>query len=371
MAQRKRILLLIPHLGGGGAEQVIALLAARLSPVRYEVHVGVVTQADTGNLALPSSVVVHALGARRVRSAALSLLRLIRAVRPDAILSGMAHLNFLVLLLRPFIDKRIAVLARQNGTASATPALSSRPLLTRLGYRILYPRADRIVCQTEAMAADLVRLFRIPCNKLCVALNPVDVDTIRSRNSEGPLPWTGHGPHLLALGRLAPEKGFDILLLAIARAREQYPRLDLTIAGSGAEEAALRAFARALNLEDAVRFTGHINQPSRLFPAATLFVLSSRFEGLPNALLEAAAAGLPIVSTPASQGLVDLLRGRPGVWLTNDISPEALTAALLAALATLRPGQRFPHPFIEPFSLQHSIPLYEGLIDEVIKDRRP
>ena len=148
--------------------------------------------------------------------------------------------------------------------------------------------------------------------------------------------------------------------------RREFPQASLLIAGVGPEEAALKAECHALGLVEAVRFAGYIDRPWTLFPAATLFVLPSRHEGLPNALLEAAAAGLPIVALPASGGVVELLRDQPGVWLAPEISAEALAASLLAALHALRPGERFAHPFIEAFRIDRAIQAYERLIDRTL-----
>src|ERR1035438_8983 len=87
----------------------------------------------------------------------------------------------------------------------------------------------------------------------------------------------------------------------------------MTIAGAGPEEKSLRASCRALGIDAAVRFPGQVESPAAYFAGASLFVVSSRHEGLPNALLEAAAAGLPLAALPSSDGMVDLLRGKPGV----------------------------------------------------------
>jgi glycosyltransferase involved in cell wall biosynthesis len=172
------------------------------------------------------------------------------------------------------------------------------------------------------------------------------------------------------VGRLSREKGFDLLLEAMARVREQFPDADLLIAGAGPEEAALKAQCRKLGLEHAVRLAGHLQRPSIYFPGASAFVLASRHEGLPNALLEAAAAGLPIVASPASGGIVDLLRGQPGAWLAARIDAGALADSILAALRALQPAQRFSHPFIEEFRLDRAILAHRELIDSTLREAR-
>lgn len=361
MTSQATILLLIPHLGGGGAERVMALLSERLDPEKYRVHIGLVTATDTANIELPSTVTVHALGARRVRYSMIPILRLVWRVRPDAILSGMAHLNLAVLLLRPFFPKKTRVLVRQNGLPAAGDAgLFSSPL-----YRTLYRRADAIICQSGAMAGNLALAAR--CNRtLHVLPNPVDLSAIRSRAESRQNQWSGPGPHLLAIGRLAPEKGFDLLLRATALLRFEFPRADLTILGAGREEAALHALACKLALERSVRFAGHVLHPEAWFAGATLFVLSSTREGTPNALLEAAVEGMPIVATPALGGLRELLAGRPGVWMADHVSAVALKTALATALNALEPAQRFQHAWIEEFRTERAIPRFEALIDTVL-----
>lgn len=365
MTQRPRILLLIPHLGGGGAEQVTLLLAQNLSGKKYDLHLGLVTQKSPGVRTLPPSVAVHALGARRVRSGAFALLRLVWRLRPDLILSGMAHLNFLVLLLRPFFPQGTRVLIRQNSTVSSSLAAGNLPVWTPLMYRFLYHHADRVICQCPAMAKDLRNEIGISPRKLAVLPNPVDLQHLRApavtRNH-----WTGPGPHLLAVGRLSTQKGFDLLLQALAILKLRFPSADMTIAGTGPEESTLKASCRELGIDAAVRFPGHIESPAAYFAGASLFVISSRNEGLPNALLEAAAAGLPLAALPASDGIVDLLYGKPGVRVAREVSASALAESLVAALEMLRPGERFRHDWINEFRLDRAIPLYEELIDATL-----
>lgn len=353
---RVRILVLIPHLGGGGAEQVTALLARNLSREKYEVHLGIVTHPTVGGIVLPAWVTVHAMGSRRVRHGAFRLLRLVRQLKPHVILSGMAHLNFLVLLLRPFFPASTRVLVRQNGTVSAQLAHRELPRYARLLYRTLYRHADRVICQSRAMAEDLADALDLMPDKIAVLPNPVDLAAIRETirtGSQRHSRWSGPGPHLLAVGRLSHEKGFDLLLEALAQLRHFYSNADLLIAGAGAEQPALQAQCHALRLDGAVHFAGHLQNPYDCFRGATLFVLSSRHEGMPNALLEAAAAGLPIVALPSSGGVVDLLRDRPDAWLAPEISASALADTLLTALRVLHPERLQPPD--SPSAAAHSV----------------
>jgi glycosyltransferase involved in cell wall biosynthesis len=342
--RRTRILILIPRLHAGGAEQVMTLVARGLSKEKYDVHLALVMSADAGATAMPPSVTTHALGAKRARKGAIPLLRLVWRLRPAVILSGAPEISFLVLLLRQFFPPNTRILVRQNGTVSAALSMGGVARYTHLLYRLLYPRADRIICQSRAMAEDLVRELAIRSEKIVVLPNPVDFDGVRSAVTEASV-WSGPGPHLLAVGRLSWEKGFDMLLEAMAAVRERFPRADLIIAGAGREEMELKDLCGKLGLERTVRFVGRVDRPYVFFPGATLFVLSSRYEGMPNVLLEAAAAGLPLAATPASGGIVELLRGRPGTWLAKAISADALAEALMSALEFLHPGERFCHAF--------------------------
>jgi len=344
----------------------MAHLANGLSPDKYDLHLGIITDSDPGPFKLPPWVTVHCLATSRVRSSALRLLQLIRRLHPQLILSGMFHLNFLVLLLRPFLPRDTRVLIRQNGTVSAALAFGDLPACTGILYKLLYPQADRVICQAASMARDLANTLAIAENHLAVLPNPLDIEALRAESGPRRQPGTPTSPHLLAVGRLAPVKGFDLLLEALAIVKATYPGVRLSILGSGPQDAFLKAMCARLGLGRSVQFLGEVSQPAHFFAEASLFVLSSRHEGMPNALLEAAAAGLPLVALPASGGVVDLLRNQPGAWLAADVSSPALAESLLAALQVLEPGKRFAHDFIEPFRIENSIHAYEDLIDATL-----
>lgn len=192
----------------------------------------------------------------------------------------------------------------------------------------------------------------------------MDVDGVRAQVKESQ--WRGAGPHLLSVGRLSSEKGYDLLLQAMTILKQEYPEAELAIAGKGAEEGSLKRLCSGLGLNGAVRFLGEVAEPAVYYAGASVFVQPSRHEGLPNALLEAGAGGVPIVSTPSSGGIVQLLRGQEGAWLTDGISARALAASLSTALRELEPGQRFPHPWVEEFRLERAVHAYEQMIDTVL-----
>ena len=364
MTQRTKIMLIIPHLGGGGAERVTSHLARYLDPQHFEIHLCLVTKDCYPSPPIPRWVQVHRLQRTRVRRAWFQLVRLIHAEHPDVILSGMAHLNFLVLLIKPLLHPRVRILVRQNTTASA----AAQSWTTRLLYRLLYPSAHTIICQSHAMASDLTTNFGISRSKLAVLANPIPVVALRAASlSHHPKSLPEHWPRLLAVGRLSQEKGIDILLHALVRIRERHPQAHLKIFGTGPEESALKTLAAELKVEPAVTFCGYSDELTEAYAEASLFVLPSRYEGLPNALLEAAAAGLPIVTTPCSGGVRELLEDAPGTWIADAISSEALSEATLAAIAACPdPAPRFAHNFLAPFEIQTSVAAYAELIQAAV-----
>ena len=374
MTKRTKLLLLIPHLGGGGAERVAAQLARHLDPQQFDIHLALIAKDSPGAQPIPRWVQVHRLQRKRVRHAWFRLICLIHAERPDVVLSSMAHLNFLLLLLKPLLPPRTRILVRQNTTASSAAQTWSTCFL----YRHLYRHAHAVICQSRAMAADLADRFEIPRAKLKILANPVDVATILagSRLNQQPEWPVNAWPRLLSIGRLAHEKGVDLLLHALSEIRQHHPCVHLQILGVGPEEAALRKLSLELGLEDTVSFLGYQKDLTRFYKQATLFILPSRYEGMPNALLEAAAAGLPLVATPCSAGLCDLLENAPGAWLAQSISAESLAETVLEALQSLAvpdgsapdsaPG-RFHHAFLVPYETPVAVAAYAALIHGLAK----
>ena len=359
LASRIRVLLLIPHLGTGGAQHVIATLACHLDLEKCEVHLVLLTQSTGAVPEFPEATHVYCLGAKRARYSAPRLVALARRLRPHLVFAGMAHLAPLVLLLRFFLPTRTRFILRQNGSL---PGCGQQRSLCRTITSAGYKRADAVICQTQATAEEVRRRFQINPTRIHVLPNPVDIQRIRDISC----PSRITDPYLLAVGRLVPEKGFDLLLDAFAALEGDFPTLRLFVAGTGRCRAALEFQSRLLGLSHRVVFLGDVSDPPRYFGDARAFTLSSREDELPNALLEAAAAGLPIIATPASAGLSTLLTGQPGIWLAEGASTISLEAVLRTALNSIAPNQRFAHHWIERFGLSPAVAAYEQLFEEVV-----
>uniref|UniRef100_E6PZX1 Putative Glycosyl transferase group 1 n=1 Tax=mine drainage metagenome TaxID=410659 RepID=E6PZX1_9ZZZZ len=365
MTDRVRVLLLIPHLGGGGAERVMACVAANLDPAIFEAHLALIADDFPGTPPLPQRVTIHRLGVQRVRRAAWPLHKLIRRLRPQIILSGMVHLNLLALLLQPFLPANTTLLARQNTTAS----LAIRGKLHRRIFAWLHRRADVILCQSEAMADDLVTHFSLDRRRMIVVPNPIEIASLRQQSlRERAMPstpdsllWRTASIRIIAIGRLSAEKGYDLLLRAFAQIPAHHPDTRLAILGDGPQRHRLLALQNKLGLEDSVIFPGFQDDIASWLGSAHLFVQPSRLEGMPNALLEAAAVGLPLVATPSSESLKRMLGGAPGVWLTRSISANSLAETIGTALEAMqqKPQSRFEHAFLRPFDLPLAIAAYE------------
>jgi glycosyltransferase involved in cell wall biosynthesis len=187
--------------------------------------------------------------------------------------------------------------------------------------RALYPRAARLVVQTEAVG----RLFRswLP-GRIDVVPNPV----LPPAEGREPAELALSRPAVVAMGRLHPQKGFDTLLRAAARVLPRYPEWSLTILGEGSERPALQRLMAELSLTERVQLPGRVRVPGPVLGQAEIFVLSSRTEGFPNALCEAMARGLAVVATDCPSGPADIITpGTDGVLVPVD-DPGALAEAL-------------------------------------------
>ncbi len=316
-----RVLLTIPSFGGGGAERVITTLARRLNRNRFEVHLAVVNNIGPLGENLPADIARHSLDRKRVSQAAIPLLRLVRKLQPDVLLTASPHLNMLAGMLSPLFPRRTRLVLRETSVLARSLAAwgTGRLLLPLLAAA--YRQADRVIGQSEFATQELHDVFSIPWERLIRIANPVDVaETASSKppSSTSPFP-AGTGPHLLGVGRLNPVKGFDRAIQALPSLLQTQPQAQLWLIGEGHERAKLQSLAQELGVADHVFLPGFQTDVTHWLTHADLFVLSSRSESLPNALLEAVASECPVISLQHPGGTLEAIKtlGLSDRWIES------------------------------------------------------
>ncbi len=357
-----RVLFVAGSLRVGGSERVLIQLLQRLNRNAFEPHLAVLAREGGLLGRVPSDVSVHALQAQRARWASLPLGRLCWKLRPHAVLSFSAQLNAAAILAKPLLPRCTRVLVRE-GANITLPQVVGR--LRGAACRILYRHADAVICQSQDMARRIACCFHVPEYKLIHIYNPVDVYGLRQA-AAGPSPYTGPGPHLIAVSRLVPIKGIDLLIEAMVEVVRQRPKADLALMGSGPMEEELRSLAARLGLGESARFLGCRANPFPFVRHADLLVVPSRSEALPNAALEALALGTPVVATDCPGGIREIAIHAKRLSLAA-IKRGALARTILEALEKYSADNSVPEQeFLHAFSPARIVSQYETLIARLV-----
>lgn len=365
-----RCAIVLSDLGAGGTQRLALGLAGHLADRGHGVEVltldepgfrsffpvppGVSTLAL--GLKAESPGPLHALGANlgRVRT----LRRALRDQAPDLVLSFLTTTNVLTLLAaRPL---RLPVLACEESDPAHEPIARPWGLLRRLTYGL----ARSVVVHSRGAAGyfggRLARRVRVIPNPV----PPCDVSE----------PMAGGGsrePTLAAMGRLSPEKGFDLLISAFSQIAPRFPDWRLLILGDGPLRPDLSRQIAHLGLGGRVLLPGYSRAPSETLARASLFCSAARVEGFGLALCEAMACGLPVVATDAPSGPRDIIR--PGV--DGELVPVGDEAALASALAALMADEQRRRAYgerarevTERFAPARVWALWDGLIAQAVGD---
>ena len=353
-----RLTAVMDSLGAGGAERIMAILTEAWAARGWEVEL-LLTAPDPPKefVSVDPSVKVRRLGLSRPSRGLLeairgnvrrilALRRAIRASRPDVVLSFLVETSVATILASRGLQVPVIV---EEHIHSGWPPLKRRWQLLRL---LTYPLASSVVALTPSA---LSALGFARGRRGRVIPNPVMPPPVGSVDPKDP-------PVIVAIGRLVPQKGFDMLLDAFARVADRHSDWNLEIWGEGPDLEALERRRDHLGLTSRVRFPGRTGEPYDVLRGASMFVMSSRREGFPTVLGEAMACGIPVVSFDCPSGPRELIRdGTDGILIAPD-DVEALAVGIERLIRdpelARRLASRAPE-VVDRFSLDRVLALWD------------
>ena len=364
----ERLAVFVPSMLGGGAERIALNLARELSERGYAMDLVLARAAGPYLVDVPDSLRLVDLSASRTLKSLPGLARYLRRERPRAMLSVLSHANLIALWARRLarVPTRVVVSVRNTLSRSAQDSPSPRKSLMLKLIRHYYPWADGIIAVSKGVADDLSQVAGIEREQIEVIYNPIVTLRLQEK-ARAPLnhPWFNKGqvPVVLSVGRMTAtnQKDFPTLIEAFARVRRIRPAR-LLILGEGEQRPKLEAMVRQLGLEQDVTLPGFVANPYPYMARAALFVLSSRWEGLPGVLIEALYCGAPVVATDCPSGPREILAdGQHGRLVpVGDVSEMARAIEKSLDGETIVP----PRESWLPFEMQAVVGQYIGTLLE-------
>lgn len=326
----RRVTMVIHALSGGGAERVFCTLANHWAATGREVTAITLDTAEQDVFRLDPRIRRVELGLLRpsrgpwqqVSNTVQRVLALRRAIREAGalrVVSFTDKMNVLTLLACWGEPWQVVIAERSD------PRHQSLGPVWEWLRRRMYPRCCGWVVQTQSVA----RLARTLVDRRPVLVIP---NPVTAPAAVIPPPEQRR-PRIVGMGRLSPEKGFDVLVRAFAQLAPWYPDWTLQILGTGPQRQELERLADSLGVRDNVEWAGWVERPETVLLESSVFVLPSRYEGFPNALLEAMACGLSCVASDCESGPAEIIRnGRDGLLVPPD-NVDALADSLRQLVA--------------------------------------
>ncbi len=359
---KKKVLFMLPLLNFGGAERVLITLMSNIDRNKYEPIF--VVLGDHGNVKdwVPEGIAFHSLGKPSVSKSVFAFYNFLRKTKPDIAITTMVHANALLAIMKPLFPKTKFIIRE-----SSTPTALMTDFYGRKGkfcihvYRYLYPLADLVISPAQSIIDDFKNNLAISMKNHKVLYNPVDEEKISKT-----LPESFEGDEkivrFVAAGRLSYEKGFDRLIETLGKADLPFNwRLD--ILGEGEKREELTKLIKDNKLENHVFLRGYQDAPWVIISKADMFLLSSRWEGMPNVALEALACGTSVLAMKEAGGIVDIdaLTPETVVQLADTIEEFVAKMGEVKAIGKTKPAESL---LPDEFDLQRVITNFEGMLDD-------
>lgn len=357
-----RIAIFFHDLGIGGAERVMLQLAKGFIEEGYLVDL-VLARAEGPLLAeVPSGVQIIDLKTRSPMKMFIGLIRYLRENKPSVLLSPFEVTSVIAILVKRMSGVSTRVVIRVSVHLSRNKRTTKwKKILERLVVSRVYPFADGIITVSDGVARDFAIYSGIPHERIKVIYNPIVSDQLLEE-AEEPVYHRffaeGRYPVVLGVGRLAEQKDFSTLIKAFDILRKKMPSR-LIILGDGEERSSLEELIRSSGLQDVVDLPGYDINPFAFMKKASVFVLSSKWEGLPGVLIQALACGCPVVSTDCLSGPSEILKDGQYGYLVSVGDVDAMAKAMETTL--MGDIRKPPQSWLEQFTIGAVIPQYKAV----------
>lgn len=372
-----RISFFLPSLEGGGTERNVVNLLRNFNKNDYDLFLVLGEKKGVFLKEISQDIPIIDFNANNSLIVFLKLIKYFKKEKPDFFVSAFPHFNIISILARNFSKAKTKIIITEHTPPSFFPdAVKSifRKLIACIFLpflrKIIYPKADRIVCVSQGVAEEFSNINGAK-EKVRVIYNPVAEERIHQLSQE-PVkhPWFQNAniPLIISVNRLIKIKDFPTLLSAFVLVlKEQSARL--VVLGEGEERQKLEKLSEKLGISENVAFLGFQENPYKFMKRSSVFVLSSKFEGFCNALIETMTCGTPVVSTNCVSGPGEIIEnGKSGI-LVPVSNPQALAEAILKVLNNPSLAHKFSDEGkkrAEYFSVEKSVKEYEKLILELL-----
>jgi len=329
----KKICLFIPNLNGGGAERVFVNLSRIF--MGYGFSVDLVVGSKTGSLACKvEDINVIDLASNGVLKSIIPLMKYLTAKKPDIILSAMSHANLAAIIAHKLSSSKCKIICTVHEDAfSVMEHISKHDKLVLRLMKFGYGFVNGIIAVSQGLLESQRKFYKasLPTNQVSI-YNPIipnSSNIIKQRVSKKS--WSSNSPFkIVSAGRLNNQKDFDTLIKAFSKLPD-YKNTRLTIYGEGPERENLLKLIKILELEEYVSLPGFTNDINTVFLHSDLFVLTSIWEGFGNVIVEAMAAGCPVIATNCKSGPSEILdNGRYGYLVpVKDVQEIAKSIVLV------------------------------------------
>ncbi len=357
----KKILFIIPSLAAGGTERVISTICNNIDTTKYDPHIYLISDTKRAYVINPN-VTVHSNNFSRSLSALPHMIKTVRALKPDILFLTQSHINLLLTAVKFLLPRSVTLVARENILVSLRNKKWKYKKTFDYLYRVLYKRLDTIICQCEDMAKDLIDNFGIKKEQIVVINNPVDFDMINSKKDD-PIDLD-FDFDLVTMGRFVPFKSYIDLIEAMPYVDEN---VTLLMIGDGPDRGMYEARIKELKLGSRIKLLGRTKNPFKYLSRAKLLAFTSRYEGFPNAVLEAGACGLPVVGYTCLGGLNEIIATPDSGLLLKERAPKQLAKAINSSMKKQFDKEKIVNLTYTRYNSKKIMDNYEELFDQISK----